>query len=242
MSTDIEVDPKTGKRYKLVEFSQNHSRRAKLGGKQSYTKAKKTRKYTTYDDDDDESYGSIDNRCTNLLESGSDDESEDNDNSKYKKRTYKSSNIKNSVATRMSEDNYVRPKLTATDMLSREDIQERLKNYEQVSPDDVEKIVPGTRVQYFQVDKNDEMMRYRPGGTVIVNQYPVYLVLSNGRKSWSVQLKNNIIFKEIDVDAIKKKYEERIKEKDREIAILRNHIINLKKDLVTLNPKKYDRY
>ena len=52
--------------------------------------------------------------------------------------------------------------------------------------------------------------KYRPGGVVIKNGWPAYLVLSNGRVRWSVQLANHIIFKERR-QAMIREYENKIK-------------------------------
>ena len=127
---------------------------------------------------------------------------------------YSKKNIK------IKNDNYVKPNITAIDLLTPGDIKKRLINYEKITTECVEILVPSTRIQYFEIMK-DNKFRYKPGGAIIKNGYPDYLVLSNGRISWSVQLKNHIIFKEINVDTIVNEYKEKLKKKDLNIRNLR---------------------
>lgn len=108
------------------------------------------------------------------------------------------------------------------DLLTAEQIKEKLYNYEQVDRYDIENLFPGTRIQYFEIMENNKF-RFKPGGIITINGYPNYLVLTNGRKSWSVQLVNHIIFKEQSVDLIVKKYIDIINQKNQEI----DHLISL---------------
>lgn len=128
--------------------------------------------------------------------------------------------------TKLSQDNYIRPKITATDLIDPDEIKERLKNFEKV--EDISSIVPNIRIQYFEIT-DDKKFRYRQGGTLIVNKYPDYIVLSNGRKSWSVQIANHVFFKQIDIDEIRKQYEKIIADKDRKIEEMTHYIGILKK-------------
>jgi hypothetical protein len=130
-------------------------------------------------------------------------------------------------------DSYQKPEKTATDLLSPDEIKKRISNYEQVHGEALAEIVPNTRVQYFEV-LEDKSFKYKPGGIVIVNKYPDYMVLSNGRRNWSVQLINHIIFKEIDIDSLKSNYDTIIAEKDRQIEQLKHLIIKKKKEIEQL--------
>lgn len=105
----------------------------------------------------------------------------------------------------LATDGYVRPKVTAAEMLTAEQIKERLKNYEKVQKDDLYKLVDGDKVRYFKVE-GDGNFKYRPGGFVLVNSAPDYLVLTNNGANWSVQLDDNVIFKAIDIDEIEEKH------------------------------------
>lgn len=116
------------------------------------------------------------------------------------------------------------------DLLTAEQIKEKLYNYEQVNSHDIENLFPGTRIQYFEIMENKKF-RFKPGGIITINGYPNYLVLTNGRKSWSVQLLNHIIFKEQSVDLVAKKYIDIINQKNQEIDQLMSLIKIQKKKL-----------
>ncbi len=107
--------------------------------------------------------------------------------------------------------------ISPSNMLSTEEIKNRLTNYEQIS--DTQHLVYNNKIIYFEILPNGKY-KFKPGGNLIVNKHPVYIVLSNGKKTWSVQLDKHIIFREIDLDSIKKKYEEIIKDKDKQIKEL----------------------
>lgn len=139
----------------------------------------------------------------------------------------------------VDEETYQRPEKTATDLLSPEEIKKRIANYEQVTGPAVGEIVPGARVQYFEV-MDSNTYRYKPGGVVIVNKYPDYMVLSNGRRNWSVQLVNHIIYKEIDVTVLKSNYDTIIAEKDRQIEQLKHLIAKKNKEIEMLKIKVKD--
>lgn len=136
-------------------------------------------------------------------------------------------------------DNYVKPDITATDLLSKEQIISRLKNYEQVIPT-IKNLPVSSRIQYFEILDTDNF-RYKPGGTVIVNKYPKYLVLTNGRKNWSVQIKSHVIFKQKDVSDIENNYETIIRHKNNEIRQLNKKNKDLLKKIKILE-KELKRY
>ena len=117
---------------------------------------------------------------------------------------------------KLSEDTYIRPEITATDLLTPEEIELRLKNFVQVEVEDIKNLRKPTRIQYFEVI--DDNYRYRQGGSIIVNKYPDYLVLEGkNAKTFSVQIKNHIFYKEKDYDNLKKDFEEIIIKKNRTI-------------------------
>lgn len=118
---------------------------------------------------------------------------------------------------RLTDDDYKKPYLTVSDILSPEEIKQILRNYEQVT--DLCSLVQGDIVKYFEMLANGKY-KYKPGGRVLINKQPDYLVLSNGRKSWSVQLNKHVIFREIDIDKIILKYDEIVKKKDKRIEEL----------------------
>jgi len=201
----VRTDPKTGKRYKLIDFGNSCKKQNVISSISSKRQTSSYKKSNKYDDNS--------NKSVNLLESDSSDSNSDsnsdNSNTPKAQKNYKDNNVKQIHA--------------ATDMLTNEEIKDRLKNYERVDKEDADKIVPGTRVQYFE-ELKDGSLKYRPGGTMIVNKSPTYMVMSNGRITWSIQLEKIILFKEKDYDALKKDYENKLKEKDLEIIALRKKL------------------
>jgi hypothetical protein len=254
--SDIKTDPATGKRYKFININNGKTKQKPKMNTNARTKRTYFKKGKKNDgssksvesvessesdesSDDRENYKpKPKNKSVNLLEasdksetSNTDDDESTTDNESEKKSKHKKNKI---IITRLGDDNYVRPKFTATDLLTREEIELRLKNFEKVEPEDVEKITPGTRIQYFDIS-DDKDFRYRPGGSVITNKYPLYIVLANGRKSWSVQLKTNILYKEKDISKIEAAFEEKLKEKQQTIDQLLHHIEKLKREIVNIN-------
>ena len=72
-----------------------------------------------------------------------------------------------STELRLKNDGYVRPEKTATELLTPEEIELRLRNYEQVDVNEIEKLSNPTRIQYFEITTNDDgedIYRYRQGG------------------------------------------------------------------------------
>ena len=111
----------------------------------------------------------------------------------------------------------------AVDLISVNEVRKRMQNYSQVLSKDVGKLVPGVRIQYFEVFPDKNKYLYKPGGILVYNKYPVYVVLSNGIARWSVQLDKNILFEE-NIDAVKRSYNNIIKDKDKTIEALRNSL------------------
>lgn len=109
-----------------------------------------------------------------------------------------------------------------SDILKPDEIRERLKNFERVADEDLKSIAPHTKIQYFDI--SDGSCRYRPGGSLLYNHAPKYIVLTNGGKSWSIQLDSVIIFKEKDYDKLKKEYEILISKKDKEISTYKLYV------------------
>lgn len=113
--------------------------------------------------------------------------------------------------------------------LTPEEIKDRLKNFTQIPTDKVDSIPTQTKIQYLY--KFNNVYRYRPGGTLQYNGAPEYIVLTNGDKKWSIQLKNAVIFREKDFDEMKQEYENKL-DKYRLCVKKQKQIINdLKKKL-----------
>ena len=122
---------------------------------------------------------------------------------------------------RLAGDSYKRPTVTYTDRLTEEQIRDQLQDYAQIK--DISKVKLGSHIKYFS-DVGGEK-KFRVGGTLINNSgLPDYVVLLNGKSTWSVQTKNTIFFRQITISDIKEEYEEIIQNKDKEIIKLKNKI------------------
>jgi len=63
---------------------------------------------------------------------------------------------------------YIRPKYTITDLVQNpEDVQELLKDYEELEPSDLEKLSYNTFVRYIILDQKQNKELFRFGGTLI---------------------------------------------------------------------------
>lgn len=114
-----------------------------------------------------------------------------------------------------------------TDSMTWDEIKKRIVNYNQIAGEDLKNMPTNTKIRYFEILENGKY-RYKPGGTVIVNKYPDYLVLSNGtNRTWSVQLNKHIIFMQMDIDEIKNRYEQILIEKNKKIDQYRHYIEKL---------------
>ena len=122
--------------------------------------------------------------------------------------------------TRLSEDNYVKPAKTKSESYSLDKLEEILENYSETA---ITAIPVGTLVKYFsKVDGKD---KYRPGGRLINKSgLPKYVVLSNGKRSWSVQVEGTKFFRRMTDDEIKDEYEDIISEKNDIIKKLKDRL------------------
>lgn len=128
----------------------------------------------------------------------------------------------------MVKDNYNRPKTTFQDTLKEEDIRMMLKDYLEVN--DIYSVPMNTHIRYFII-KNGEKL-FRMGGNLIKADHSKgYIVLSNGKTNWSVQVKDAILFKKISVDDIKKYYESKLKKYKKKIRKLESSLEEIKKNI-----------
>ena len=104
---------------------------------------------------------------------------------------------------------YVRPDVTFTDQLSKEQIQEKLEDYTKV--DDIYKVPLGVHLRYFT--NKDGKLVFRMGGKLHRNTgLPDYLILDSGSAQWSVQVKDTIFYRKMTIDEIKTEYQNIINE------------------------------
>ena len=133
------------------------------------------------------------------------------------------------ITPRLKNSEYKRPRVTYTDKLTDDDIIDKLEDYKKV--DNIYKVALGSHLRYFIKDKGEK--KFRLGGVLINNDgLPKYVVLSNGKFSWSVQI-NKVIafFKKMTITEIKKDYEALIDDLEQKNQKLKNIIIELKRDI-----------
>jgi hypothetical protein len=135
-----------------------------------------------------------------------------------------------------TKNGYVRPAVTMTDQLSKEQIEEKLEDYKKV--DDIFKVPLGVHLRYFS-NINGKMV-FRMGGLLHKNTgLPDYVILSTsptGKPGWSVQVKDTLFYRKMTLQEIKIEYQAIIDE-----LITKNK--KLKDDNKKLNEKleKYTR-
>jgi hypothetical protein len=149
-----------------------------------------------------------------------------------------------------SDTGYKRPDKTYQDKLSYEEIKEKLKNYVKVK--DLASIPLNTHIRYIERKINPLTQKmetkFRLGG-YLVNKRNVdkYIVLSNGRIKWSVQVPSTVFYmstKQMEDDTVqvtekdKNKYEKQIEELKLVIADQELKIKKLKEKNKELNAKK----
>ena len=145
----------------------------------------------------------------------------------------------NQKTKRLTNDtNYVRPKKTIQDTLTKEEIIEKLKDYKKVK--DITKVLIGSHIRYFIKDLKTKKPLFRLGGnlTKFGEDYK-FLILSNGQFSWSVQINENTEYwvkinakemqeqiqtelEEIIDDKYKKKYEDMKNQTDYVVKMLKD--------------------
>jgi hypothetical protein len=126
-----------------------------------------------------------------------------------------------------------------TERLSKKEIEDMVLDYEQT---DIKDIQIGTDVRYFVRDKNGEM-HFRMGGTIIVKSLPKYVILSNGGKTWSVQVKGTTFLSKLNIIKIKNEYDMKINELTESIKTYKLERNKLKKLAIEQNEyiKKQDK-
>lgn len=123
--------------------------------------------------------------------------------------------------------NYKRPEKTFQDIVSKDEIKKLLKNYIPVG--NIFNTPIDTHIRYFSII--DGKKKFRMGGTLAkVNENKGYIVLRNGKITWSVQVKDSEFFKKVDVDDVHKAYEKKIRK-------YKNKIKELEKTLEEITKK-----
>lgn len=129
---------------------------------------------------------------------------------------------------------YKKPNETFQMKLSNDEINEKLKDY--IKIDNVEPSLIDYHIRYFIIDSNNEK-HFRIGGYLInIDDKNRYIVLSNGKNKWSVQLNNSILYRKKTENEIQNEIQNKIK-----ISIEKNNNeekVYLKKKYKNL----YDKY
>lgn len=126
-----------------------------------------------------------------------------------------------------NNNDYIAPVRTRADLLTKEQIEEKLKHYERVDDDKVQFIRTGTFVRYFITDKEGKK-KFRNGG-IVYRKFPEYFVLVSNNVSWTVSLKGTSFWRKMKPEEIIEDCEEEVEQKDNEIERMKKEIRKLKK-------------
>jgi uncharacterized protein YeeX (DUF496 family) len=139
------------------------------------------------------------------------------------------------LQTKLNKDNFIRPKMTFTDKLSNDEIEDMLEDYKEVT--DIYKIPLNTHLRYITTVNN--VKKFRTGGVLYNNTgLPKYVILSNGKNSWSVQLKDTTFFRKMTIAEIKKEYEDLIEDLEKKVSELEKKNNDLRELCINLKNRK----
>lgn len=150
--------------------------------------------------------------------------------------------MNNNGTVRLSKDKgYKRPKRTKQQMLTPEEIDQKLENYVEV--DNIGDVPLNTHVRYFTIQTDKKTGRtkklFRLGGFLInKDNHKKYVVLSNGKSTWSVQTAGSYFYKKMRVEEVKEQYEDTIEDYKLEIKRYKKEVRRLRQILVN-NGIKY---
>jgi hypothetical protein len=141
---------------------------------------------------------------------------------------------------RLSQERYNRPDKTIQDKLTKEEIAEKLQGY--VKVDNIAEVPLNTHLRYFTTEINKKTgateRKFRLGGFLTNNlNNKKYIILSNGKLSWSVQTENTIFFRKKSIEEIINEYEDKLKNKDNIIDKLEDKVLLLKKRIKELKKR-----
>lgn len=143
------------------------------------------------------------------------------------------------ITTRLSRDTqYKKNDNSYQANLTASDIKEKLAEYKQIDTIDINSIPLNTHMRYFTFHPQTGEKQFRLGGflTKIDDEY---VVLSNGKMSWSVQKKTAIFFskmsfvqlKEEIIQKVSKKFEKQISELVNENSKLKDTLKEVKRTI-----------
>lgn len=146
--------------------------------------------------------------------------------------------MNNSIKTiRLSKTNKPSTNKTFQEQLTNEEIEELLEDYKEVDNDEINSIPLNSHLRYYTLKNENGNIKklFRMGGFLSnKDNSSEYIILTNNKNSWSVQIKNSIIYRKMNLQEIKDEYEEIIDDKDEEIENLKKSINKIisEKDLV----------
>lgn len=136
---------------------------------------------------------------------------------------------------------YTRPEHTHQDLLSEQDIKDKLKDYKLIT--NINVIPLNTHIRYFTYNLKLKNKIFRLGGFLQkIDQQNRYIILTNGKLKWSVQLLQSTLYQkmteeefkdklvsEIKLDMVKEGSSSEIKKLKEKIDNLTNKLINYDK-------------
>jgi hypothetical protein len=115
---------------------------------------------------------------------------------------------------RISKDDYKRPKHTIQDKMTEEEIEEKLEDYIEI--EDIFKVPLNSHIRYYTLipGKDGEIKKaFRLGGQLKnKDNADKYIILSNGKVTWTVQMDTSILYRKMTLEEIKEDYENIIKD------------------------------
>ena len=112
------------------------------------------------------------------------------------------------VTARLSRDSqYNKSKKSYQQSLSPDEIMKKLDEYRQI--EDINKVSLNTHIRYFTINPKNDTKEFRLGG-FLTKIDKEYVILSNGKLSWSVQMKNSIFFEKMTFADLKEELEKKI--------------------------------
>jgi len=141
---------------------------------------------------------------------------------------------------RISKDEYKRPKHTIQDKLTEDEIEEKLADYIEI--ENINKVPIGSHIRYYTLipNKNGELIKtFRLGGQLKnKDNSDKYIILSNGKLTWTVQMDTSILYRKMTIDEIKEDFENIIKELEDSNLQLKKDNKKLLKKIIELEKKK----
>ena len=109
-----------------------------------------------------------------------------------------------------ADKNYKRPEKTYQDTLTNQEIKDKLKEYKKCS--DIRTVSIGTHIRYFTTDSDTKQKIFRLGGTLNkIDPEGRFIVLGNGKLSWSVQITGTQFWQKLNEAEFKEELKKEIK-------------------------------